>query len=78
MVENLTGIIVDAALRYADDFLEGTALETAAGKGCIEVVDVGLEMLAIMEGNGVCADDRRKGVLRVWQGDGGKLEFRHN
>jgi hypothetical protein len=65
VVEDLAGVVEEGAggLRY--DFFEGEVFEAAAGKEFVEVVHVSLEVLAVVEAQGLGADDGLKGVEGV-------------
>ncbi len=56
MVKDLAGVVEEGAGGLADDFFEGEVFEAAAGEEFVEVVDVGLEVFAVVEGEGACAD----------------------
>ena len=58
VVEDLAGVVEEGSGGLADDFFEGEVFEAAAGEEFVEVVDVGLEVFAVVEGEGACADDR--------------------
>ncbi len=65
MVEDLAGVVEEGAGGLADDLSQGQVFEAAAGEQLVEVVDVGLEVFAVVEGEGAFADDgfeRVKGV----------------
>lgn len=74
VIEDLPGIIEDAAFGRADYLLEGLALERSAGDGRVQVVHIGLEMLSVVECYGLCADRGCKSVGCVREGD----EFEHS
>ena len=74
MIEDLPGIVEDAAFGRADDLLEGLAFERGAGDGRVQVVHICLEMLSVVECYGLCADCRCKRVGCVRKGD----EFEHS
>ena len=69
MVEDLAGVVEDAAGGLLHDIHEVQALETAAGEELEEVVDIGLEVLAVVEGDGLRADGRRQRFGRIRQVD---------
>jgi hypothetical protein len=73
VVEDLAGVVEEGAggLRY--DFFEGEAFEAAAGEELVEVVHVGLEVLAVVEAEGPGADNGLKGINRI----GERLVFEH-
>ena len=73
VVEHLTGVIKDGAGGVSHDLLKGQVFEAAAGKELIEVIHVGLQVLTVVEAEGVGADDGFEGVGRVWEGE----EFIH-
>ena len=73
VVEDLTGVVEEGAGDFRYDLFEGEAFEAAAGKELVEVVHVGLEMLAVVEAEGPGADDGLKGINRI----GERLVFEH-
>lgn len=73
VVQDLTCIVEDGSFRLADDFFEGHILERGAGNQFVEVVDVGLEVFAVVEGKGLGTDDGFEGVGCVREVD----EFMH-
>ena len=63
VVEHLTGIVEEAAVGLLDDLSDGKPFESAAGEEAVEVVDIGLEVLAMVEAEGVTADDAKGGWI---------------
>ena len=61
VVEGLTGVVEDGTFRLFNDFFERFAFETTARKQIVEVGHVGVEVLAVVELDGCCADDGLKG-----------------
>ena len=62
VVQNLPSVVEDGAFGFADDFFERHILERSVGNQFIEVVDVGLEVFAVVEGKGLGTDDGFEGV----------------
>ena len=58
VVEDLAGVVEDSAVRLLDDFLQGEVLVGAAREEFVQVVDIGLEVLAVVESDGTGADHR--------------------
>ncbi len=73
VVQDLPGIVEDRAFGLANDFFKGHILERGAGNQFVEVVDVGLEVFAVVEGKGLGTDDGFEGVGCVRKVD----EFMH-
>ncbi len=73
VIQDLPGVIENAAFGFADDFFEGHILERSAGNQFVEIVDVGLEVFAVVEGKGLGTDDRFEGIRCVREFD----EFMH-
>ena len=69
MVQDLAGVVEDGAVGIADDFFQGLRLELGAGDEAVEVVDIALEVLAVVEADGVGADDRCQGIGGVREVD---------
>lgn len=69
MVQDLAGVVEDGAVGIADDFFQGHRLELGAGDKAVEVVDIALEVLAVVEADGVGADDRCQGIGGVREVD---------
>ena len=74
MIQDLAGVVEDG-LRFLDfarndnDLFEGFILELGAGDEAVEVVDIALEVLAVVEADGVGADDRCQGIGGVREVD---------
>jgi len=73
VVQDLAGVVEDG-LRFLDsacgcarndNLLQGHRLELGAGDEFVEVVHVGLQVLAVVEGQGAGADDGLEGVDRI-------------
>ena len=62
MIQNLAGVIEHAAIGLAHNLFQGHRLILRAGDEFVEVVHVGLEMLAMVEGQGLDGDDGLEGV----------------
>ena len=73
VVQDLSGVIEDGSGGGPNNLLKGFAFPLGSGKEFIQVVHVGLEVLAVVEGQSVGADDRFECVKRIWEGD----EFKH-
>ena len=69
VVEDLTGIVEDAAFGLLHNFLQRHRLERRAGNELVEVVHVALEVLAVVEFEGLGADHGRQSVDFVGEGD---------
>ena len=75
MVQDLAGVVEDGgegAGRGAhggrdDDLLQGHGLELRAGDEFVEIVHVGLQVLAVVEGEGLGTDRGRESIERVRQ-----------
>ncbi len=65
VVEDLAGVVKEGAGGLCHDFFEGEVFEAAAGEELVEVVHVGLEVLAVVEAQGLGADDGLEGVNRI-------------
>ena len=62
MVQDLAGVVEEGAGGLADDLGQGQVFEAGAGEQFVEVVDVGLEVFSVVEGEGAFADDGLEGV----------------
>ena len=62
MVKDLAGVVEEGAGGLSDDLGQGQVFEAGAGEQFVEVVDVGLEVFAVVEGEGAFADDGLKCV----------------
>ena len=69
MVQDLAGVVEDGAVGIADDFFQGHRVELGAGDEAVEVVDIALEVLAVVEADGIGADDRCQGIGSVREVD---------
>ena len=69
MIQNLAGVVEDGAVSGKDDFFQGLRLKLSAGDKAVEVVDIALEVLAVVEADGVGADDRCQGIGGVREVD---------
>ena len=56
VVQNLPGVVEDATFRTADNLLKAFAFILAPGNSRVQVVHIGLEMFAMVETDGLCAD----------------------
>ena len=73
VVQDLAGVVEDG-FRFLDcarndNLLERHRLELSAGDEFVEVVHVGLQVLAVVEGQGLRADDGLEGALRIGKVD---------
>jgi hypothetical protein len=78
VVPGLARIVEDRLVRVVlgglpDDLLQRHRLVGRAGDQLVQLVDIGLVMLAVVEGDGARRDHRLQRVLRI--GQGGKREF---
>ena len=62
MVQDLAGVVEDGAVGIADDFFQGHRLEFGAGNEAVEVVDIALEVLAVVKADGIGTDNRCQGI----------------
>ena len=65
VVEDLAGVVEESSGGLADDLFEGEVFEAGAGEQFVEVVDVGLEVFAVVEGEGAFADHGLQSVRGV-------------
>ena len=66
VVQDLAGVVeYGAGGRLADNLFQDKGFVFRAGDKFVEVIDVGLEVLAVVEAQGLCADDGLERVLRV-------------
>ena len=65
VVQDLAGVVEDGAGGLGHNFLQGHRLELGAGNEFVEVVHVGLQVLAVVEGQGLRADDGLESVDRI-------------
>ena len=52
VVQDLTGVVEKGAIGLADDFFQSKAFEAAAGQELVQVVDIPLQVLAVVEFEG--------------------------
>ena len=69
MVQDLAGVVEDGAIGLEHDVFQRHRLELGAGDEAVEVVDIALEVLAVVEADGVGADDRCQGIGGVREVD---------
>ena len=62
VVQDLAGVVEDGAFGVAHDLLQREVFETAAGKKLVQVVHIGLQVLAVVKADGLGADDRCQGI----------------
>ncbi len=67
VIEDLAGVVEEGAGGLADDLGQGQVFEAGAGEQFVEVVDVGLEVFAVVEGEGARTDGRFQGIRRISQ-----------
>ena len=65
VVEDLAGVVEDCAIGLLDNLVQGEALVGAAGEELVQVVDIGLEVLAVMEADGAGADHGLQRVVGI-------------
>ena len=69
MVQDLAGVVEDGAVGIADDLFQGHRLELGAGNEAVQVVDIALQVLAVVKADGIGTDDRRQGIGRIREVD---------
>ncbi len=75
VVENLTGVVEDgggglaSAGRLDHDVLKRHRFVLGAGNELVQVVDVGLEVLSVVEADSAGADDGIERIVRIWELD---------
>ena len=69
VVEDLAGVVEDGAVRLLDDLVQREAFPGGAGEELVQVVDVGLEVLAVMEADGTGADHGLQRIVRIGEVD---------
>ena len=69
VVEDLSGVVEDGAVGGADDLFQVHPFIRTARQGGLEVVDVGLQVLAVVESQRGGADDGLQGVRGVGEFD---------
>jgi len=77
MVQNLSGIVEDTTLRFGDNLLQRHGLKLRSGNEFVEVVDVGLQVLAVVILNRFLTDDRLQRIGSVRQSDERKKKCQH-
>ena len=65
VVQDLAGVVEDGAGGLPDDLLERLVLQARAGQELVQVVHIGLQVLAVVECQRAGADDRFQGVRCV-------------
>ena len=65
MVQNLAGVVEEGAFGLAHNLFEGFILQPAARKEAVEVVDIALQVLAVVKADGIGTDRRCQGIGRV-------------
>ena len=76
VVQDLSSVVQHTTFGFEDDFFEWQGFEVCAGNSRVQVVDIRLQMLAVMKGKGFSRDDGLKCVWRV--GEGLKCEGHNN
>ena len=69
MVEDLAGVVEEGTGGFRYDLFERQLFQAAAGQQLVEIIHIGLQMLAMVEGQGAGADDGIQGVQAVGEGD---------
>ena len=69
VVQDLAGVVEDRAFRFAYNLLQRHGLVLRAGDEFVKVVHIGLQVLAVVEGQGLLADEGRQGALRIGKVD---------
>ena len=65
VVQDLSCVVEDGAVGLADDLFERHAFEGRARQKFVQVIDIALEVLAVVEADGAGADDRLERILRI-------------
>ena len=71
VVQDLAGVIEDGAIGLADDFLQGHLFEGRTGNEFVQIVHVPLQVLSVVEGQGLGTDHRRQRIKGIRKGDKG-------
>ena len=69
VVQNLAGVVEDGAIGLEDNLFQRHRLELGAGDEAVEVVDIALQVLAVVKADGIGADDRCQCIGRVREVD---------
>ena len=65
VIENLAGVVEHTTgRRLADDVLQRKTLKLCPCNQFVQVVHIGLQVLAMMESQRLVTDDRRQGLVR--------------
>ena len=67
VVQYLSGVVEDGSVGLANDILQRHALELRPGNQPVQVVDIALQMLAMVETDRPGADHRLQCVLSIWK-----------
>jgi len=65
VVQDLAGVVEDGGIGLLHDLLQGHGLEGSSGDEFVQIVHIGLQMLAVVEFEGLGADGRLEGGQRV-------------
>ena len=65
VVQDLAGVVEDGAIGLGDDLFQRQAFEGTAGKELVQVVHIGLQVLAVVKADCLGADDRCQGIGSV-------------
>ncbi len=65
VIQDLSGVVEDGAVGLADNLLERHALVGRARQQFIQIIDIALQVLAVVETDGAGADDRLERILRI-------------
>ena len=70
VVQDLAGVVEDGLGRLGlarkdDNLFEGLILQTAARQEPVQIVDIGLQVLAVVKADGLGTDNRRQGIGRI-------------
>ena len=72
VVQDLSGVVENTARRLLDDFFQRKIFETAARQQFIQVIHVGLQVLAVVEFERLCANYWCQSVFGIGKVNQGK------
>ena len=65
MVQDLAGVVEEGAIGLEDDFFQGEVLQAAAGQELVQIIDIPLQVLAVVEFEGARTDHGFQRIRRV-------------
>ena len=75
VIQDLAGVVEEGAIGLEDDFFQGKVLQAAAGQELVQIIDIPLQVLAVVEFESARADHGFQRIRRVRELDEGEHDI---